>query len=403
MIISLLKLKQRLPITPGVYLMKSKTGEILYIGKAANLKRRVLSYFERIHDTRITDLVRHIACVDIRKTATALEALILESALIKRFAPPYNIREKDNKSFLYVVITREEFPRVLLVRGKDLLVYERPIAQFGPFTSASSLRAALKILRRIFPWSIHYGKSYDDNKKPCFDYQLGLCPGTCIGKISRVNYRAVIRQLITFFKGGRRSIIRDLRRLMGKAARELRFEDAAIFRRRIDALRHIEDVALIAHDRIHGAPLAIGRIEGYDISHISGTSAVGSMVVFTNGVPNKNEYRKFRIKTVVGSNDVAMLREVIVRRFSHDWLKPDYLLIDGGLPQVNAVRSAIRDLHFYIPVIGIAKGPERKRNDFILPSKLGEFVHKHREILIRVRDEAHRFAVAYHRKLRARF
>lgn len=435
MSVDIKNLKKQLPSTPGIYLMKSASGEILYIGKAANLKRRVMSYFERPADARISAMVAQIDRVDIRKTATALEALILESRLIKQHQPRYNVKEKDDKSFLFIVVTREEFPRVVLVRGTHLYLYERLLAQLGPFTSASAVRAAMDILRRIFPWAAHRetynvkpaspaGRRETTNRKPCFDYQIGLCPGTCVGAISKRDYRLIIRQLIRFLRGGRRGIVRDLRVAMRRAAKELRFEDAAKLRKRLFALLHIEDVALISRDEIASSDVP-HRIEGYDISNISGTSAVGSMVVFTDGRPDKSQYRKFRIKTVHGSNDVAMLREVIMRRFQYlvhrsvnqvlkirnDYYDhsfssvPDMILIDGGLPQVRAAQKVIIHFSLGIPVIGIAKGPERKRNDFIFAqsrknvlslSKDGQY----RNLLIRVRDEAHRFAVAYHRKLR---
>ncbi len=388
--------------------MKSVTGEILYIGKAVNLKRRVMSYFERPADARISAMVAQIDRVDIRQTPTAFEALILESRLIKQYQPRYNIKEKDDKSFLFIVVTREASPRVLLVRGTHLAQYAWPLAQFGPFTSASALRAAMDILRRIFPWHGHpdrlVGKFKNLNietfkTKPCFDYQIGLCPGTCIGAITKSDYRVIIRQLIRFLRGDRRGIARDLRAGMRRAAKDLRFEDAAKFRQRLHALEHIEDVALIGRDEIV-SPNVPHRVEGYDISNISGTSAVGSMVVFTDGRPDKSQYRKFKIKTVQGSNDVAMLREVLVRRFHNDWPKPNIILVDGGLPQVRAVKEVVGHLSLGIPVVGIAKGPERKRNDFIVPAVHRTSILEHRILLIRVRDEAHRFAIAYHRKVR---
>src|SRR3989344_1918439 len=175
------RLYKNLPQTPGVYLMKSASGRILYIGKAANLKRRVSSYFMRANDARIEKLVGEIKKIDYKKTDSALEALILESKLIKKYQPLFNVKEKDDKSFLYVEIAREEFPRILLVRGTDKSKRER----FGPFTSASNIREALKILRRIFPWSTHEAEQIAKRKsqgahRPCFDYEIGLCPGTCI-------------------------------------------------------------------------------------------------------------------------------------------------------------------------------------------------------------------------------
>lgn len=392
-----------LPDTPGVYFMKNAAGDILYVGKAGNLRRRVASYFARPHDSRIEKLVREIRAIDYRKTDTAIEALILEAELIKEFMPPYNVREKDGTSFLYVEITKEPFPRVHLVRGKDPMRGRR----FGPFTSASSAREAYRIVRRIFPFSthltedVHITRNLDGSLKyrPCLDYQIGLCPGTCTGAISKAEYCRTIRRITLFFEGKKKQVLRTLEKEMRAASKVLQFERAERARRQIFALQHIQDVAVIA-DRelaVERPGARRHRIEGYDVSNISGTSAVGSMVVFVNGAPDKNEYRKFRIKTVEGANDVAMLREVLTRRFRNNWPLPDIMLVDGGAPQVNAARRVLRRFRVAVPVVGLAKGPERKRNDVVGRMPAGVDL----ATLIKVRDEAHRFAISYHRKLRA--
>lgn len=389
-----------LPETPGVYVMKDAAGRILYVGKAGNLRRRVSSYFERPHDVRIQTLVARIATIDHEDTDTAIEALILEAELIRKFSPPFNVREKDDKSFLYIEITKEKFPRVLLVRGRDIM--RKSERQFGPFTSASSAREALKILRKIFPWSTHDPDRIGTFKRPCFDYEIGLCPGTCIGAISRTDYLKNISHLKLFLEGKKAWVVKNLEKEMAAASKKLEFEKAAKLRRQIFALKHIEDTAFISDSEIvmpKAGDLAARpfRIEGYDISNISGTSAVGSMVVFENGKPNKDEYRKFKIRTVFGSNDVGMLTEVLTRRFRHaGWRLPDLILIDGGLPQTNAAYRAMRAAGVKIPLVGLAKGPERKRNDIVgaVPKNVSL------KTLIQVRDEAHRFAISYHKALR---
>lgn len=391
---------KKLPETPGVYLMKDSAGRILYVGKAGNLRRRVSSYFERPHDVRIQTLVSRIATIDHQDTDTAIEALILEAKLIRKLSPPFNVKEKDDKSFLYIKITKEKFPRVFLVRGKDIA--EETGKRFGPFTSASSAREALKILRRIFPWSTHDPDRIGSFKRPCFDYEIGLCPGTCVGKVSRADYMKNINHLKLFLEGKKARIVTTLEKEMAAASKKLEFEKAAKLRGQIFALKHIEDTAFISDSEIVMPKAGIlsvrpFRIEGYDISNISGTSAVGSMVVFENGKPNKDEYRKFKIRTVVGSNDVAMLTEVLERRFRHaNWPSPDLLLIDGGLPQTNAAYRAMRAAGLKIPLVGLAKGPERKRNDIVgtFPKNVSL------KTLIQVRDEAHRFAISYHKALR---
>ena len=399
---------KKFPETPGVYIMKDVAGRVLYVGKAANLRRRVSSYFERPHDVRIQTLVSKIATMEYEQKDTALEALIREAELIKKITPPFNVREKDDKSFLYFEITREKFPRVLLVRGAGSIAGATAGKRFGPFTSASSAREALRILRRIFPWSTHDPDEVGKMKRPCFNYEIGLCPGTCIGAITHEDYIKNIERLKLFFEGKKVRIIRALEKDMRAAAKKQEFERAEALRRQMFALQHIQDTALISDTEVlmargvgaerSGAVLKDGyRIEGYDISNISGTSAVGSMVVFTDAAPDKNEYRKFKIKSIFQPNDVGMLKEVLERRFARtDWPMPDLVLIDGGLAQVNTARRVLLRAEIKIPIIGLAKGPRRDRNDII--GLVPKGVQK--TTLIKVRDEAHRFAIGYHRALR---
>lgn len=394
---------KNLPECPGVYLMRNKKREVLYIGKAANLRRRVASYFSKPNDSRLEKLISEVRKIDYYSTETVIEALVLESKLIKKFLPPYNIKEKDDKSYLYFEITREKFPRVLLVRGKSKKSSSKS-KFFGPFVFASQAREAMRILRRIFPWSNHQIKDIKENQKstsPCFDYQIGLCPGVCIGAISRENYLRNIKNLKLFLSGKKHLLIKKLEQEMKNLARKLEFEKAAEVRRQLFALKHIEDAALIENSEKNFGPESSVRIEGYDISNISGTSAVGSMVVFLDEKPVRDEYRKFKIKTVSGQNDVAMIKEIIKRRFRGSLRAeklPDLILVDGGKSQVKAVQDVLSDISLNIPVIGIAKGQKRKKNEFI--GEIPEGINK--ETLIMIRDEAHRFAVEYHRNLRTR-
>lgn len=407
------KLYEKLPDTPGVYIMKDVRGKVLYVGKAINLKRRVSSYFLRPHDNRIQKLVSEITAISHEKTESALEALILEAKLIKEIQPPYNIREKDDKSFLCVEVTKEEFPRVILVRAKNTDLKKKNV--FGPFLAGKAIREALKIIRKIFPFSIHPPEEIGKFKRPCFDYQLGLCPGTCVSLISPADYKKNIENIKLIFNGKKKRIISALQKEMKAESKKLNFEKAERIRRQIFGLQHIRDITLISNDFLEdkiaesATTAKEKRIEGFDISNISGSSAVGSMVVFTNGEPNKQEYRKFRIKTVIGANDVGMLEEVMRRRFARSaksgdvppaerWPDPDLVLIDGGQAQVNVAEAVLRELNIDVPVVGIAKGIARKRNDLIghLPS--GYDI----KTLIRVRDEAHRFAIGYHKKVRSR-
>lgn len=409
----------KLPETPGVYLYRNAEEKILYIGKAANLKRRVSSYFTRPHDARIEKLVGEIKKIECKKTDSALEALVLEAVLIKKHQPLYNISQKDDKSFLYVKTTRERFPRLVLVRGKDLfqpkerqskevrlpnMLPDMKSAVFGPFVSGGQLREALRIVRRIFPWHVHTEEFLTRNKnKPCFERQIGLCPGTCAGGVNPKEYGKTIRNITLLFRGRKKAVIRSLEREMKAAAKVLRFERAAKIKKQIFALRHIQDVALIS-DSNNTIAQSRGnvpekRIEGYDISNISGASAVGSMVVFVGGKPDRSQYRKFKIRTVAGSNDIGMLREVLARRLKHrEWPLPDIILVDGGKPQLNVASAVLNEHNLKLPVVGIAKGPERKRNDLYgtLPAWIDKIT------LIKIRNEAHRSALSYHRIIRSR-
>ncbi|MBU0540555.1 excinuclease ABC subunit UvrC [Patescibacteria group bacterium] len=421
-----------LPDSPGVYLMKNADVKIIYVGKASSLKRRVSSYFQRPQDARIAQMVSEIREIDYIQKPTAIEALILEANLIKYYFPPYNVKDKDNKSFLYLIITKEDFPKPLLIRGSDLGddARKKYKAVFGPYTSPRSLRAALDLIRKAFPWStcnspesvVHSPKS---GKKPraCFYYHLKLCPGVCIGAISKKEYGKIIRDLIKFFEGKKDDILKQYKKEMKSAAKEKRFEEAASFRNKIFFLEHIQDIAILKRedddvDKIREGETSVlifGRVEGYDISNISGTSSVASMAVFEDGAPAKAEYRKFRIKSVAGSNDVASIRETLMRRFrrktpsnspfvrGRNWRLPDLILIDGGKPQVNAATQVIRELELGIPVVGLAKGPTRKKDELICdPNNLVicAVCKRHKDLLVAVRDEAHRFAIKYHRKLR---
>jgi len=383
---------KNLPETPGVYLMKDKNNKILYIGKAANLKRRVSSYFLKTQGLRIEELLKRVEKIDYLQTETAIEALILETNLIKKYQPPFNIKEKDDKSFLFIEITNEQFPQVLLVRKKDKINGER----FGPFTSASQLREALKIIRKIFPFNTHSPKEINSGKA-CFNYQIGLCPGTCIGKIGKKEYKKTISKIKLFLSGEKTKIIKKLKKEMEKASKELNFELANEKKQQILALQYIQDASLVLQPDLPPIKtLPQKRIEGYDISNLGGKEAVGSMVVFINHLPAKKEYRLFKIKTVQNTNDVLMLKEVLERRLKHFWPLPDLILVDGGKAQVNTIKKVIQNFHLKIPVMGIAKGPKRKNNQPI--GKIPSFTSL--QELIQVRNEAHRFAINYHRKLR---
>ncbi|HBK34583.1 MAG: Excinuclease ABC subunit C [Candidatus Uhrbacteria bacterium GW2011_GWE2_40_58] len=419
---------QKLPDAPGVYFYFDKAGKLLYIGKATSLKRRVTSYFTKAQDRRIAEMVSQIAQIDYQETPTVIEALVLEANQIKAQKPKYNILQQDDKSFLYLVITNEDYPRPQLVRGHELTVLginpfqktlsqnakKRYLAVYGPYTSGRALKTALDLIRHTIPWSDCIP---NENGRPCFYAQIGLCPGVCTQVIEKKSYRKMIRQLMLFFEGKKKKLLKEWKKDMERFASERKFEQAARLRNQIFSLEHIQDIALIQkedrkliQESTTGMDLE-GRIEAYDISNISGTSAVGSMVVFEKGKPCKDQYRKFRIKTVQGSNDVGMLEEVIRRRLRRAsiyplaWPLPELMIIDGGEGQVSRVKEVLKEAHLSVPVIGIAKGPDRKQDRLVFDrtdQALLQVAERGKELFQHARDEAHRFAVNYHRQLRTK-
>ncbi|MDA0208378.1 MAG: UvrB/UvrC motif-containing protein [bacterium] len=433
MIPSLIEIKNNtLPDEPGVYLYYAKDGTLLYVGKATSLKKRVGSYFNKAHDNRIGKLVAEIARIDYIETPTVLEALVLEANEIKARKPKYNILMRDDKSYLYLAFTNEGFPKPLYIRGHDLKKFgvnpfaktlskrtkEKFIAVYGPFTSGYSLKKSMEYLRKIFPWTECDPPSVTGKKRPCFYRHIRICPGVCTGEIDRTEYKKIIQDLMLFFEGKKTRIVTSMKKEMETAAKDQRYEHAAEVRNKIFALEHIRDVALItkedvelpfSEDTSRSSIDLDGRIEAYDISNISGTSAVGVMTVFVDGRPSKKDYRKFKIKTVTGSNDVGMMEEVLRRRLRRAelhpqaWPLPEVMVIDGGKPQVNRVQTVLDELGVSVPILGLAKGADRKQDRMIFDrsnSDLAAIALRGKETFQKVRDEAHRFAVKYHRELR---
>ena len=405
-----------LPKSPGVYEFRDKQGEILYIGKATRLKDRVGSYFlKNAHLDRpnIEPMMAQIAEIKIHKTDSVLEALILESNLIKKHQPKYNVMAKDDKSFGYFVITKEKFPRVVILWKTELgKVPAKKI--YGPYLSKYQMNIALKLIRRIFPF--HSNKQ--QTEKGCLDFQIGKCPGPHEGAISQKDYLKNIHGIEMILQGKKKHLLAELKRQMKEYAKKNEFEKAGEARNRIFALEHIRDVALIASDENFQFSIFNYqkiRIEGYDISNIGGDWSVGSMVVFSGAHPDKSQYRKFKIKTVQGIDDVAMMREVLYRRFGNDWAKPDLIILDGGKGHLNMAQKIGEDLGLEIPIIAVAKGPTRKKLDIFQSKFLLTYLGRNEEIrekynrilsdaklLERIRNEAHRFAISYHKKLRGK-
>lgn len=412
----------QLPNTPGIYLFYTAQKELVYVGKATSLKNRVRSYFSGTQKTSrpIEEMIDEVVHIKWETTESVLEAIILESIYIKKFQPKYNVLGKDNKSWNYIVITNDPYPEVLTLRQHELALMtekEKKVQYkyvFGPYPGLNK-KAAMKVLRRLF----HFSTCRPGAKRPCLYRQMGDCLGVCTGDISATEYRKrVITPLATFLRGGKKKLIKEWEQEMKRAAAAEQFERAAALRDQLSSLFRIRDISLLNESFVQDVfdttdDTQIVRIEGYDISNFGKTGIVGSMVVFSHGEADSSQYRKFEIKTVKGQSDVDSLREMLERRLrrlgSGDTrfasMDPDLLLIDGGKPQLHTAVAVAKELGVRIPIVSIAKGTERKRNDFFFgegtPPNIIDWVDRHKEILIRVRDEAHRFAITYQRKKRS--
>lgn len=387
------------PDSPGVYLMKNKTGKIIYIGKATSLKNRVSSYFTGALDNKTAALVGDIRKIDFKQTDNVVEALILEANLISKYTPKYNIKLKDDKSFVNIVITDKEYPQVLITRPTDKKKMKAKYI-FGPYLSKWEAEKVIGLLVNIFDCDNNEGNKTSTLYRKY--YIKGYSSGKT-GAISKKDYQKIINNIRLFLLGKKKRLIKKIENQMKQLSKEMKYENAAIKRNQLFSLNHIQDVAFVRKDEMlknkyEKYPL---RAEAYDISNISGRFAVGSMVVFSLGKSNKSEYRKFKIKTVKGANDIAMLKEVFERRFTHeDWQMPDLIIIDGGLGQKNVASMVLKKYNLNIPIVAIAKGPDRKGEKLFFSASRG-YVFPCLEFIKKMRDEAHRFAISYHRKLRS--
>ena len=430
---------RNIPRTPGVYLFKR--GSIpIYVGKAVNLKNRVSSYFRTNASDKAAQLREEATRLDYIELSSEIEALIKEAELIKQYDPKYNVLIHD---YFYVAITKEEYPKIFVTRRPKLpgtsedsnalrkgkKVFDNPAGYVGPFTSGIMLRHALKSLRRIFP----YCTCFAPHKRKCLNAQIGKCSEFCcsiqanrhLPIENRKEYLHTIQSIIAVLTGKRTRLISSIRKELRNAARAQEFERAARLRDQIagleDVFRHTsylredgrkiratkarwEETEKIIRETLNIPGKRISRAEGYDISNISGISATGSMVVFIDGKPSKNDYRMFGIKTLDHANDVGMHREVMRRRLQHhEWPLPDLMVIDGGKPQLNAVLSVIQKEkpELLDRVVALAKREEelfRKNLPYSvrldsLPSSVSFFFQN-------VRNESHRFAKKYHHKVR---
>lgn len=425
-----------LPKTPGIYIFRRGKTPI-YIGKAADLKKRLTSYWKRNADGKVNRLIEEATKVGWIKLESEIEALIKEAELIKKYQPKYNYLLRDDKNYFYVAITEEKYPRIFITHQPVATATNQKsktpaspadkknqkFQYIGPFTSGSTLKAVLKMLRRAFP----YCTCKKLHRRRCLNAEIERCPGFCCQTSGRdvgreEEYRKNIRHIAAILGGSGRKILSQLKLDMKTASQKQKFERAAEIRDHINNIENIfrhkvflEKPGRPEHNwskvertlkQLLGTNRNLSRVEGYDISNISGTSATGSMAVFIGGRPAKSEYRKFRIKTVRDAHDVAMLKEVIRRRLAHtEWPYPDLTLIDGGKPQLNAALAALSCSQLPVTgnrpaVAGLAKREEELYVPGRKPVLLSSLPPHTAHFLQHVRDESHRFAKKYHHKLR---
>lgn len=398
--------QKKLPDAPGVYFFLGSKKEILYIGKATSLKNRVQSYFAKDIAVKRSKLIEQMVAeaktVDVTKTDSVLEALILESNLIRTHKPKYNSISKDDKSYNHLIITNEEFPRVLVVRGKDLVSrYNEADIQyhFGPFTSGTLFREALKIVRRLFKFydtKVPVGQERSKLARGTVDFnkQIGLYPS----ETNRQTYNRTIRYVRLFFEGKKKQIIVELEKEMHRLAKEERFEEANVIKHKIFALQHIQDIALLKNDVRQYRDDKRARIEAYDVAHMGGKDMVGVMTVVEEGERKPHEYRKFKIQSVQGSNDTAALKEILERRLSHlEWPLPQIIVVDGSTAQKNAAEHVLRKFELLIPIVAVVKDDRHRPIRLIAARKLLEAYQN--DILL-ANAESHRFAITYHKQKR---
>lgn len=404
--------KFNIPDKPGVYFfLKGK--DILYIGKATSLKDRTKSYFGKdIINTRgplILDMVFKADSIKWQEADSVLEALILEANLIKKHQPYYNTKEKDDKSFNYVCITKDEMPKVIIIRGRNL-EQKNYSKIYGPFPNGGQLKEALNLIRKIFPFLDEKSRikgSYE------FYRQIKLIPDQ-----KEIIFQN-IKNIKLLFEGKKKSILKNLEKEMKMYAKAHAFEKAGEIKRQIFALQHIQDVSLIkesndyAFRRSHSVLKTqeisgssedsfkrnhsnyAFRIEAYDVAHMSGKDMVGVMVVLHDGEPAKNEYRKFVIKNYTSSNDTGALSEMLTRRFKHtEWVMPDLIVVDGSTAQRNVALKILKEYNLKIPVSAVVKDDKHKAKMILSADP------KLKKDILLANSEAHRFAIKYHKEKR---
>lgn len=413
-----------MPTEPGVYWFLDGKNNVLYVGKAKNLKNRVSSYkqINRLYGKtkKLVSIATKLKC---KTVDSEIDALVLEAELIKLHQPQFNILLKDDKSPVYLYLTEDEYPTLKIIRLKNIPTFAKKSRIFGPYSSGYEVKRLVSYIRNTIPFCVA-NKNDIEHKRPCFYAHIQQCPGVCMAKISKNEYLEQIDLLEKFLKGKKSIVIRNLKNKIKKLIAELRFEEANVCKIQIEILtlksarRFDHDLPILSRDRgeemtkflrkilrkFFSLPgtYPLDRIEGYDISNIQGKWATGSMVVFSKGQPDKNQYRKFKIKTKNTPDDPFMMAEMLSRRVKHtEWPTPNVILIDGGKTQLNAAQKLIS---WNIPIISLVKNPERlliKKAEKYYAIPLGDDLGSN--LLRSIRDESHRFAKRYHKRLTINF
>jgi len=424
------KKRLMLPNKPGVYIYKDKNKNVIYIGKALSLKKRVASYFYKgVKDRKTLQLVSQIDDLDYIVVMSEFEALLLEAKLIKQYQPKFNIDLKDNKRYLYIAISKEKFPRVFIVRRPE--IEEGLLDWYGPFPSARDTREVLKIIRNIFP----FRSCKTLPSSPCLYSHIHLCPAPCVNNSNE--YKKTITKIRKLLSGQTNKIIKELKKEMILNSQKENFEKAQEIKLQIIALENITQgwknipEGLLSIEKIHSRlkkfiirystidPITITKIEGYDVSNLGKKIIVGSMIAFTKGIPDKSNYRKFKInydfnlknkrKNLENQSDTDAMYQIVRRRLNHpEWIYPQLILLDGGKGQISSAFKALKEknLHDQIPILGLSK----KRETIIIPQIENGEIKKWKSVnlsknsqilklLQRIRDESHRFAQNYYKTL----
>ncbi len=411
---------KNLPELPGVYIMRDEQGNVIYVGKAKKLKRRVSSYFRHSHaSARLNKLVETVKDISIIRTESEAEALIVEAKLIRRYSPFFNIELKMGDHYPYIKITNEDYPKIEITRHKinDGSNY------LGPFVDAGNIKNLMRLTERYFP--LRKCKAQikpDTNKRPCIEYNLGRSLGACAGLCSQDEYKERVKDIILLFSGNYPELVERLRSKMNAAAKNLKFEDAAHYRDAIKAIWKLsrqkissalqEDLdnetwnVLNNIQKLLKLKLLPWRIDAFDISHTSGHDTYGCCIVFEQGRPAKNLYRRFKIRSLAEGeiNDFAAMYETVTRRYKriieNSDPAPQLALIDGGIIQLEYAQKALNDLNFQIPLIALA---EREEILFVPDQKEPITLERSDPVLQmfqRLRDEVHRYAITTHKHKR---